>query len=296
MADEQSGGGLSVHPGELGGRHNFDSQGYRLVRILRYMRDVMSVRYEAEHGAPFKMPDFDFFQKCGEALSRGVELRNTWTAEQLSDRIRLYEEVARLFTADGEQEREDFACVIKVAAYLRDRLQGKVSTEAITRALIMAAGTGDVALIRTLAEQGADLDATLVNRDDPYVTPLGEACIKGHFEVVKTLVELGADVNKRDKSGKSALWWAAGQGGGSREPLVWYLVEHGADVHAVDNMGESVLYRAAASREPEMVRLLLERGADPHQTNRYGDKPLFRAKQICNPNQEVIDLLEKAMA
>jgi hypothetical protein len=55
-------------------------------------------------------------------LSRAAELRITWTASELSDRIRLYEQVYGLFTPTGEQEREDLGYIIRVATFLRDNM------------------------------------------------------------------------------------------------------------------------------------------------------------------------------
>jgi ankyrin repeat protein len=51
------------------------------------------------------------------------------------------------------------------------------------------------------------------------------AAWKGHSDVVKRLVEAGADVNHRAKDGKTALLRAEQRGDQS---MVAYLKEHGA--------------------------------------------------------------------
>jgi len=35
------------------------------------------------------------------------------------------------------------------------------------------------------------------------------ACMRGHISVVKALLDKGADINAKDKDGKTALWYAS---------------------------------------------------------------------------------------
>ena len=51
----------------------------------------------------------------------------------------------------------------------------------------------------------------------------------GHFEIMKHLVENGADLNARDENNDTALMKAFQKG---RFDIVKYLVENGADVNA----------------------------------------------------------------
>ncbi|CAK9253192.1 unnamed protein product, partial [Sphagnum jensenii] len=57
-------------------------------------------------------------------------------------------------------------------------------------------------------------------------TPLHRAAEKGHLDVVKYLVEKGADVKAANKYGYTPLHWAASSG---KLDIVKYLVEKGAD-------------------------------------------------------------------
>ena len=50
------------------------------------------------------------------------------------------------------------------------------------------------------------------SQDDEGKTPLCYAARSGHNEVVKLLVEKGADANRVDKMGHTPLFWAAGNG------------------------------------------------------------------------------------
>jgi uncharacterized protein len=61
-----------------------------------------------------------------------------------------------------------------------------------------------VDIVKTLIEAGADLDAQNIGK----MTPLHQAAIEGRYEIVKLLVESGADVNIRNIRGKTPLWAA----------------------------------------------------------------------------------------
>ena len=56
-------------------------------------------------------------------------------------------------------------------------------------ALILAAQSGHVEVVRLLLEAGADKDVA----DDDGATALMEAAYRGHVEVVRLLLEAGAD-------------------------------------------------------------------------------------------------------
>jgi ankyrin repeat protein len=59
-----------------------------------------------------------------------------------------------------------------------------------------------------------------------------------YSEMVKALIDKGADVNAKDKDGQTALMLAAG--GGYTE-IVKALIEKGADVNAKNNTGDTAL-------------------------------------------------------
>ena len=60
-----------------------------------------------------------------------------------------------------------------------------------------AAKEGNLELVRLLVEQGADKDKA----DRVGCTPLFWGCDRGHIDVVKYLVEQGASLDKADSSG-----------------------------------------------------------------------------------------------
>lgn len=66
--------------------------------------------------------------------------------------------------------------------------------------LIRAAGDGDLELVRTLLESGADPNA----KEDGNFTALICAAARGHVRVVETLLESGANLRAKTKRGRTA--------------------------------------------------------------------------------------------
>ena len=71
------------------------------------------------------------------------------------------------------------------------------------------------------------------------------ASLQGHEEVVKLLIEKGAEVNRTDKAGVTALMAASEQGHGE---IVKLLIEKGAEVNRTDEAGETALMVASHTR------------------------------------------------
>ncbi|KAG9523041.1 hypothetical protein KCV07_g2696, partial [Aureobasidium melanogenum] len=105
-------------------------------------------------------------------------------------------------------------------------------------------------------------------------TPLSFAAGKGHFLASKALLQRRADVNYRDKYGRSALSYAAKSGS---EAVAELLLQSGAHIEPLDLIKRSPLFFAAAADSIGVASLLLERGANVNQADRYNITPLLVA-------------------
>ncbi len=116
-------------------------------------------------------------------------------------------------------------------------------------------------------------------------TPLMLAAAFGTPDAVRFLLDAGADVNARSKSGVTALHW------GATEPAkVRLLLDAKADVNAVSQLGRTpLIVAAAAAGTGEVVRLLVARGADVNATDASGITPLIAAAAV--DDLEVAQLL-----
>lgn len=101
--------------------------------------------------------------------------------------------------------------------------------------------------------------------------PLWTAATMGHFEIVKVLVDNGADINHTTKTNSTPIRGAAYDG---HTQIVEYLANVGADIHKANNCGQSPLSIAAAMEQCECVEFLLRKGANVHQKGHNEDTPL----------------------
>jgi cytohesin len=108
---------------------------------------------------------------------------------------------------------------------------------------------------------------------------------------VRFLLEHGADPNRKTRRGQTALMGAATSPDHSLD-IVRALLEKGADVQALNADGHNSLHEAAGAGNTQVVALLLEKGLDINAKTTEptgGFTPLILAAQ--NGNTELIRLL-----
>ncbi|KAL4517017.1 hypothetical protein Ndes2437B_g06638 [Nannochloris sp. 'desiccata'] len=137
-----------------------------------------------------------------------------------------------------------------------------------------------MSMVKALVDGGADVNGTTVlgssttttsvRTCDGIMTPLMCAAELGHCDVVRCLLEAGADVNARgNASGSTALMRAAALG---RTECVEILInEPGIDINCVDNYGVSAVSAAVASGQVETLWTLLAAGTNPNIGTRVID-------------------------
>lgn len=102
-------------------------------------------------------------------------------------------------------------------------------------------------------------DKSLLNEDIGLGTCLHNAARLGKLEVVKQLLEMGADINRRDGVADAApIHEAASRG---QLDVVAYLIENGA-VLDVSEPERNPLFAASHGGHKEIVKLLIESGID----------------------------------
>ena len=91
----------------------------------------------------------------------------------------------------------------------------------------------------------------------PWPKPLHKAVAHGHDTSVQVLLEKGADINARDKRGRSPLHLAAAYGW---DALVQVLLEKGAGINARDNLGQTPFKRQQHMAMTHCLRCFLRKG------------------------------------
>jgi ankyrin repeat protein len=130
-------------------------------------------------------------------------------------------------------------------------------------ALLLASGRGHAEVVRLLVEQGADTMACNQMRE----TPLHLASQAGYVEVASIIVEHGANKTARDWMRQTPLHLASE---GGLVEVARVLIEHGADAIARDSEGQTALHLASKWNHAEVACMLVEHGADataPRQNN-----------------------------
>ena len=107
-------------------------------------------------------------------------------------------------------------------------------------------------------------------------SPVADAVMRGDIDSVRTLLQQGADVNAPQGDGMTALHWAAQRGDAE---LTAMLVFGGANAGAVTRIGQyTPLHLASASTNAAVVEALIKAGANvAAKTTNTGATPLHMA-------------------
>jgi uncharacterized protein len=122
--------------------------------------------------------------------------------------------------------------------------------------LLEAVFLNDVPLARMRLNQGAEVNTGRGSYHGPLLKIAAEL---GHLEIVKLLLDRGADLEATDDLEQRPLMSAARYG---RIEVVAHLLDRGAEINAVDWSDQSALSRAAEHDHDELYTLLRSRGAE----------------------------------
>ncbi|KAF7555462.1 hypothetical protein G7Z17_g2129 [Cylindrodendrum hubeiense] len=124
-----------------------------------------------------------------------------------------------------------------------------------------AAMEGSFDVVKYLVENGADVNGSPHHQKQLCYTALQHAVMRGSFDMIKYLIEKGADVNAPPaaEGGATALQCAAKLG---LFTIAEFLIRHDADINAQPaKYGRTALEGAAKNGRIDMVQLLLDHGA-----------------------------------
>jgi hypothetical protein len=132
--------------------------------------------------------------------------------------------------------------------------------------------SGDLEGVKHLVESGADLDKV----EERGMTALMLAITEEHFDIVVYIVEHGGNVAHVDRFGMTALHWASQA---DNLPAVTCLLEHGARITERNGDKKTALLLAAESASLGMVQFLLssEGGARITEADNEGKSALLLA-------------------
>ncbi|KAK9876233.1 hypothetical protein WA026_012534 [Henosepilachna vigintioctopunctata] len=151
-------------------------------------------------------------------------------------------------------------------------------------ALHVAARLGQSEIVKVLLEAGANVNEA----DLDGWTPLRAAAWGGHTEVVELLVNHCCVLDSVDAENRTALRAAAWSG---HEEIVKILLRRGASVNLTDHEGRTALIAAAYMGHNEIVEHLLEAGADINHADADGRTALSVAA-LCAPRSPGVNVVQ----
>jgi ankyrin repeat protein len=138
--------------------------------------------------------------------------------------------------------------------------------------------------------QELDVTSLLLNEPDLDINrgsqssgcPLHIACRRGSLEILKLIVDKGADVNNAVSSIpgtplQSACFTFQSKDITDQIPIIQYLLDHEADINAVGELVGTVLNASAMACGAEVTRFLLDKGAHVQQPDSHGGLPVHYA-------------------
>lgn len=151
-----------------------------------------------------------------------------------------------------------------------------------------AAGAGYTEVVRMLIEQGANLEGTDSKGRTPLFRALDNSSVSWNEGPVRELIQAGANLHVRDRSGFNPAIYIASlpyTPQATKVRLVQLLLQNGADPTGT----RETLLVSACRGDKESARALIREGINVNYANLEGETPLMVA--LSTTNQELIALL-----
>lgn len=140
-----------------------------------------------------------------------------------------------------------------------------------TQTLLAAALQGDLSTVAALLHQDPSLANSVLSDAYEGAPPLALAAAGGHLEVVRALLDAGAEPDLSGQDGTAlmmAVW-------NNLPEVIELLLAGGASANATGPCGETPLHYAALKGRVELGRLLLAHGANPNVHTTQGRTDMF---------------------
>jgi len=144
-----------------------------------------------------------------------------------------------------------------------------------------AAFFGRTEIMKKLLDEGADPDS----KDELGNTVLLRAVLSGRIETVKLIIDRGA--NLKSASGTSAIFLAMNCG---FHEILSLLIFSGADLNVKSSQGFYPLHYAVSQNNLQLIKLLIDKGANPDLKDDFGKTAFDYAR--ANGSDKIIKMIE----
>ncbi len=148
--------------------------------------------------------------------------------------------------------------------------------------LLVASEKGFYEIARSLIKNGIDIN----QKDSLGKNGLLLATERGHVDVVELLIQNGIDMSQTDEYGCNALHWACSSG---FRVIVELVLAKGVDMNKKNKYGQNCLHYASFYSHKEIVEFLIEKGIDVNQKDYDGNNALHWASK--KGYKEIVELL-----
>ena len=147
---------------------------------------------------------------------------------------------------------------------------------------VVTGNWSEIPLFRAIAQEDNETVKNAIKsgfkvntRDSENNTALHVAVEHGNLEIVKLLLESGANVNIKNKYKLTPIWMFDDEEEGKALEIFRLLIAKGADVNLPNEDKETLLMRACEDDNLEVVKLLLKAGANPNLKFDEDDETAF---------------------
>ena len=160
------------------------------------------------------------------------------------------------------------------------------SPSSLVTPLHMTSKIWDPCLTAILLSVGANVNALDKTKMNPLLNSLSTKRVNP--EIIKLLVEAGADLNFRNPNGKAPLHIATSK---SDDLCVEYMLRAGADPNIQTNTGSTPLWIAVVENNLKIARLLIAHGADTNRSYKNDAHETLLSVAVQNEYIEMTQLL-----